>query len=197
MPGVTLVAAARVMAQYLLRTPGRDLRTIDVHPLNRRREMQEPSEEHGPPERAAMGPDRSVPAAGATPPDDSRLFPYNSVVGIVDDDARLEAALEALLAAGFAEAEVRVLAGAAGVRQIDAKGERKGLLARLFRLVDAMGEEREHTARHVAALEAGHFVVAVETPDDGAKARARDVLATHGGHFISYYTRWTTEDLVP
>jgi hypothetical protein len=158
--------------------------------------MQEPSEQHRPPERATPRPD-DAPAAGGAPPDDSRLFPYNSVVGILDDEARLEAALEALLAAGFAEAEVRVLAGAAGVRQIDAKGERKGLLARLFRLVDAMGEEREHTARHVAALEAGHFVVTVETPDDGAKARARDALAAHGGHFISYYSRWTTEDLAP
>jgi hypothetical protein len=37
----------------------------------------------------------------------------------------------------------------------------------------------------------------VETPDDGAKARARDALAAHGGHFISYYSRWTTEDLAP
>ena len=129
--------------------------------------------------------------------DSSRLFPYNSVVGIIDDRAQLEAAVQALLAAGFAEAEVRVLAGAAGVRQIDATGERKGLLARLFRLVDALGEEREHTARHVAALEAGHFVVTVDAPDDQAKGRARDALAAHGGHFISYYSRWATEDLAP
>ena len=129
--------------------------------------------------------------------DSSRLFPYNSVVGIIDDRAQLEAAVQALLAAGFAEAEVRVLAGAAGVRQIDATGERKGLLARLFRLVDALGEEREHTARHVAALEAGHFVVTVDAPDDQAKGRARDALVAHGGHFISYYSRWATEDLAP
>lgn len=118
-------------------------------------------------------------------------------MGIIDDQAQLEPAIQALLAAVFAETDVRVLAGAAGVRQIDAHGERKGLLARLFRLVDAMGEEREHTARHVAALEAGHVVVTVEVPDDGAKARARDALAAHGGHFISFYSRWATEDLVP
>ncbi|CAA9498154.1 MAG: hypothetical protein AVDCRST_MAG38-3000 [uncultured Solirubrobacteraceae bacterium] len=158
--------------------------------------MQGPSEEHRREERETTGRDRAR-AADAAAPDGSRLFPYNSVVGIIDDEARLEAALQALLAAGFAEAEVRVLAGEAGVRQIDAKGERKGLLARLFRMVDAMGEEREHTARHVAALEAGHFVVTVETPDDVSKARARDALAAHGGHFISYYSRWATEDLAP
>ena len=132
-----------------------------------------------------------------TPEERSRLFPYNSVVGIVDDGARLEAAVDALIGSGFAESDVRVLAGEAGVRVIDAKGERGGLLKRLFRMVDAMGEEREHTARHVAALEAGHFVVVVGAPDDGAKARARDALAAHGGHFISYYSRWATEDLAP
>ena len=161
--------------------------------------MQGPLEERRPEERAAPQAHGAhaadAPTAGA--PDGTRLFPYNSVVGIIDDEARLEAALHALVAAGFSEAQVHVLAGEAGVRAIDAKGERKGLLARLFRMVDAMGEEREHTARHVAALEAGHFVVTVDAPDDAAKARARDALAAHGGHFISYYTRWATEDLAP
>ena len=92
---------------------------------------------------------------------------------------------------------MRVLAGETGVRQIDAKGERKGWFARLFRLVDALGEEHEHTARHVAALEAGQFVVTVEVHDDAAKVRARDALVAHGGHFVRYYSRWTSEDLAP
>ena len=83
------------------------------------------------------------------------------------------------------------------MEQIDAQGRRKGLLSRLFRMVDAMGEEREHTARDVAALEAGHFVVTVDAPDDAAKARARDALVAHGAHFVRYYSRWTAEELAP
>jgi hypothetical protein len=126
---------------------------------------------------------------------DRRLFPYNSVVGVIDDPSDLEAAVEELVASGFAESDVNVLCGTAGVRQIDAKGKRKGLLARLFRIVDALGAEREHTARHVEELEAGHFIVVVDSPDETTKARARDGLAAHGAHFINYYSRVSVENL--
>jgi uncharacterized protein (UPF0261 family) len=128
-------------------------------------------------------------------PTDRRLFPYNSVVGVIDDPSDLEAAVEGLVASGFAESDVNVLCGERGVRQIDAKGKRKGLLARLFRTVDALGAEREHTEHHVAELEAGHFIVVVDSPDDAAKLRARDGLAAHGGHFINYYSRFSAENL--
>jgi hypothetical protein len=64
-------------------------------------------------------------------------------------------------------------------------------------VVDALGEEREHTARHVKELESGHFIVVAEAPDEATKARARDALAAHRGHFINYYSRWSTEDLAP
>ena len=128
---------------------------------------------------------------------DDRLFPYNSVVGVIDDPADLEAAVEELVTRGFDESDVNVLCGENGVRQIDAKGKRKGLLARLFRIVDALGEEREHTAHHVKDLESGHFVVVVDSPDEATKARARDSLAAHGGHFINYYSRLSTENLSP
>ena len=158
--------------------------------------MQQPPGERRPDESATMGP-ASARALDATAPEGRRLFPYNSVVGVVDDEARLEAVVQALLTSGFTEAAVHVLAGEAGVRQIDAKGQRQGLLGRLFRLVDGMGEEREHTARDVAALEAGHFIVTADAPDDAAKARARDALVAHGAHFVRYYSRWTSEDLAP
>ena len=127
--------------------------------------------------------------------DNRLLFPYNSVVGVIDDPSDVEAAVQELIESGFAESDVNVLCGDAGVRQIDAKGKRKGLLARLFRIVDALGAEREHTARHVEELEAGHFIVVVDSPDEAAKARARDGLAAHGGHFINYYSRLSAENL--
>lgn len=93
---------------------------------------------------------------------------------------------------------MRVLAAAAGVRQIEARGERKGLLGRLFRLVDGPGEEHEHTARPVAADRGRPLRRDRRGPRRrAANARARDVLAAHGGHFVSYYSRWSTEDLVP
>ena len=126
-----------------------------------------------------------------------RLFPYSTVVGVIDDAPGLEAAVNDLVDHGFVESHVHVLCGEGGIQQIDAKGKRKGVLARLFRLVDGLGEEREHTAHHVRDLESGHFVVVVDAPDDAAKARARDALARNGGHFINYYSRFSTENLAP
>jgi hypothetical protein len=152
-----------------------------------------------PEERAQEKGDRVTPAAerGAMAEGKQRLFPYQTVVGVVDDPADLEAAVQELVSSGFVESEVHVLCGTSGIQQIDAKGKRKGLLARLFRVVDALGEEREHTARHVQELESGHFIVVTEARDEATKARARDALAAHRGHFINYYSRWSTEDLAP
>jgi hypothetical protein len=156
---------------------------------------QDPDEERASPrsDRTASRADRA--AAGGQ--EGHKLFPYQTVVGVIDDPTNLETALEGLVEGGFGEADVHVLCGARGVAQIDAKGKRKGLLARLFRVVDGLGEEREHTERHVKELEAGHFIVVVESPDEVTKARARDGLAAHGGHFINYYSRWSTENLAP
>jgi hypothetical protein len=145
-----------------------------------------------PEERAPDRGDRVSPSA-----EGRRLFPYQSVVGVVDTPADLEAAVDELVASGFGESDVHVLCGTKGIEQIDAKGKRKGLLARLFRVVDALGEEREHTARHVQELESGHFVVVVDARDEATKTRARDALSAHRGHFINFYSRWSTEDLTP
>ena len=156
--------------------------------------MQPTPEARGPQERRSAGaPPGDAPAEKGR----GQLFPYNTVVGVIDDPESLERAVQGLTAAGFAEADVDVLCGEGGIERIDATGKRKGLLARIFRLVDALGSEREHTERHVDELGAGHFVVVARTPDEAAKARARDALAAHGGHYINYYSRWTAEELVP
>jgi len=52
-------------------------------------------------------------------------------------------------------------------------------------------------ARHVRELEPEHFVVVIDAHDEASKTRARDALSAHGGHFINFYSRWSTEDLTP
>ena len=52
-------------------------------------------------------------------------------------------------------------------------------------------------ARHVRELEPEHFVVVVDAHDEASKTRAREALSAHGGHFINFYSRWSTEDLTP
>lgn len=127
---------------------------------------------------------------------EGRLFPYNSVVGVVDEAEQVEKVLDALTESGFREEDVGVLCGEPGIRRIDAEGKRKGLLARVFRVVDRLGPEHAHTAMHVDALENGQFVVVVSALDEAMRDRARDALSAGDAHFVNYYSRWTVESLV-
>jgi hypothetical protein len=124
-----------------------------------------------------------------------KLFPYNSVVGIVNDVDDVHALIEDLTAAGFEEGDLAVLSGAQGMEVIDAKGQRHGLLGRIFRALDTMGSEHDETQLHMSALRDGHIVVAVSLKDDADKGRVAELFRKHRGHEIHYYSRWTTEDL--
>jgi hypothetical protein len=124
-----------------------------------------------------------------------RLFPYNSVVGIIDDLNDTNALVERLRAAGVPEDKMAVLAGEAGVRTIDVEGKRHGLLGRIFRAVDRIGDERDETQLHLDALREGHRVVVVSVTDDQQKDQVSSLFKEHHGHEIHYYSRWTTETI--
>ena len=128
---------------------------------------------------------------------DNRLFPYDSVVGVIDDQRSVSGAVEDLANAGIPEDEIFVLAGERGIERIDAEGEHHGLLGRIFRKLDTIGDEHDETQAHVQALREGQFVVGAHVTDDGHKTRAVEVFQRHNGHHVSYYSRWTTERLIP
>lgn len=124
-------------------------------------------------------------------------FPKNAVVGVVDSPGELSQALNALFTAGFEESSVRVLSGERGIELIDQTGSHAGLGARLTRMTQALfGMEAEHTQRHVEEVDAGHYLVLVPSSDDETTDRIRDALVAHGGHFINYYTNWTSRLLI-
>jgi hypothetical protein len=138
-------------------------------------------------------------AERAQPPADGtgEIFPYESVVGVLDDVQTVNDTVEDLAASGFPENEIFVLAGERGVAAIDQKGKRHGLLGRIFRKLDTLGEEHEETQVHVDALRDGRFVVGAHVKGNGLKDRAVEVFQRHNGHHVSYYSRWTTERVVP
>ena len=75
-------------------------------------------------------------------------YPTRKVVGVVDTSDDLEAVLSALAAAGLAPESIQVFSGDEGIRCIDSDGYHHGLLARLTRIFQAVGEESEH-GKHV------------------------------------------------
>ena len=113
-------------------------------------------------------------------------FPTNAVVGVIDQPSEAVQAVDELIAAGF---EPHVLGGEPGVEQIkDANGS-ASMVQRLF------GYEARHTDRHIAELNAGHYVLLVESHDDETTDRIHKIFSEHGGHFVNYYSTWTSRTL--
>jgi hypothetical protein len=59
------------------------------------------------------------------------------------------------------------------------------------------GYEAEHTERHMQEVEDGNFILIVESHGDEATKRARGIFSAHGGHFVNYYSTWTSQSLAP
>ena len=123
-----------------------------------------------------------------------RSFPTNAVVGVIDEPGEALRAAAELREAGF---QPDVLSGESGVQRIEnAGGSPEGV--RVIRAAQSLfGYEAEHTERHMTDLSAGHFVVLVESHDNETTDRILDVFSKHGGHFVNYYSRWTSRTLTP
>jgi hypothetical protein len=125
-------------------------------------------------------------------------FGTSKVVGVIDDEAKVDAARVALTSIGITDAMIEVFCGLEGERDLDLKGESHGLLDHIsriyehFLLVDGL-----HMDRYEKELLAGHCVIQVHTSNSEAREQAKDLLKASGAHFINAYTEWTTEVLVP
>ncbi|HET7095532.1 MAG TPA: hypothetical protein VFI22_18720 [Thermomicrobiales bacterium] len=119
--------------------------------------------------------------------------PENEVVGAVARDD-VGPAVADLIDAGFAP--IGILAGDGGLRRIEATiSGGDGLGGVLNRLALTMGGDMDKLRQAAEELRAGHVLIDVEVADDAAKIRARDILQRHGGHFITYFGRWSMETL--
>lgn len=118
-------------------------------------------------------------------------YPTNQVIAVIDGTGDAAAALTELNHAGFSGA-VEVLAGADGLKRLDASGARHGIAGRLFRLLQGYGDmERKTFARQADELRAGHSLVGVRARGGGERRRAQTILRRHKGHFINYFGYWT------
>jgi hypothetical protein len=125
-------------------------------------------------------------------------YPTDHLLAVVDDPAAASAAVERLLASGFAADDVILLHGPDAAARIDGLGASGGPLRRLVRLVQFTTMDQMPDFRlYEAAIGTGRAVVAVHVRDRAAVVRARDILAAAGGHFMNRYGRLSTEELAP
>lgn len=120
--------------------------------------------------------------------------PINKVVGVIDDARDVEDALLACRNAGFATDEIELLTDEDGAQRIDANGVMVHVFLSTQR-VPAFYDAPVIASRIEQELRAGHHLLGVTAKDGDARERAREILKSHGGHFINFYGRWAAEAL--
>lgn len=127
--------------------------------------------------------------------------PTNKVVGSIDAARDVKDAMLDLTAAGFTAAEVELLTDKEGSRRIALSGEgQEGVMVHVFdstQKVPAFYDAPVIARRVAQELRAGHYLIGVVAKDGEARERVREILKSHGGHFINFYGRFAAESLEP
>jgi len=124
-------------------------------------------------------------------------YPTDSLLGVVDGEATAAQVAAALKAAGIPDRQITVMRGDESASRFDPTGAVHGLATRIRRLVSfTVMDQLPDMAWYEAAIRGGGAVVMVRIRGDEPKATAIRILRDHGSHFINYYGRFATEEVV-
>ncbi|HUF23923.1 MAG TPA: SgcJ/EcaC family oxidoreductase [Vicinamibacterales bacterium] len=124
-------------------------------------------------------------------------YPTNRVLGTVGDAGNAEAAIDALLQAGFDRKDIDILHGEEDLERLDPAGA-NGFLTQFRRTVTrtfSAFEEFRHLTHDLEDVRAGRFVIMVTAKRRAQRIAAADILNRHGAEFVEFYGRWAWEDL--
>ena len=124
-------------------------------------------------------------------------YPTDSLLAVVPDPERAAAAAAGVKATGIADKDITILRGDEGAARFDPTGAVHGVFTRLRRLVSfTVMDQLPDMAWYDAAIRSGQAVVMVRVRGDDSKAAAIRILRDHGAHFVNYYGRFATEEIV-
>ena len=126
--------------------------------------------------------------------------PTNKVVGIIDNADDAKAALHELRGAGFTVEALELLTNDEGAQRIDLSDEDREVSVHVIGSTQQPQEYYDApgiTTQIEQELKAGHYGIGVATTDKEARERVREILKSHGGHYINFYGRWAAEALEP
>ena len=117
---------------------------------------------------------------------------------VVDDPADAPDLVRHLADAGVDTTNVTMLRGDEGAARIDATGARTGVRARLRQILSfTMVDQMPDFVLYEAAVLDGRTVLAVPIPSETARTTSIRVLRDGGAHFVNFYGRFATEEIVP
>ena len=124
-------------------------------------------------------------------------YPTDSLLGVVDSGETAATVAAELKATGIPDKDITVMRGGESAARFDATGAVHGLATRIRRLVSfTVMDQLPDMAWYEAAIHGGHAVVMAKVRGDQPKADAVRILKDHGGHFVNYYGRFATEEIV-
>ena len=126
-----------------------------------------------------------------------RAYPKNRVIAILASPSAAEAAVADLVAAGIPAGTVETACGEGGLRELDFSGERHGLLARIIRAVQGIGELAEYKERFEQALRGGECLLAVDAAETPTRQLIRQRLKANGARYINFFSPLGVERLEP
>jgi hypothetical protein len=130
--------------------------------------------------------------------DDQESLPVadNHILAIIQNPEDAKVIVETLNASGFSPDEVGLLRGEADAEKLDAATGKKGFFAKMLTSGVDMGDrDTEYFKQYRKALLDGRTVIGVEAKNDERRDEARQILKTHGAHFITYFGWFVTEVL--
>ena len=131
-------------------------------------------------------------------PDDFIAYPTNRVVGTIVDPKRAQAAIEALLQAGFAQQDIDILHCEEDLHRPDPTRAGHRFLAPFQRtLTRALGDEYKHLRHYVEDVRAGRCVLMVLAKQRDKREAAADILGAHGAEAVEFYGRWACQSMEP
>ncbi|HXS71230.1 MAG TPA: hypothetical protein VN839_06580 [Patescibacteria group bacterium] len=124
-------------------------------------------------------------------------YPTDSLLAVLPDPEHAASAAAALKANGIDDKDITVLRGDEGASRFDPTGAVHGLFTRLRRLVSfTVMDQLPDMAWYDAAIRSGQAVVMVRVRGDDRKVEAIRTLRDRGAHFVNYYGRFATEEIV-
>jgi hypothetical protein len=124
-------------------------------------------------------------------------YPIDSLLAVLPDSERAAAAAAALKRAGIPDRDITILRGEEGAARFDPTGAVHGFFTRLRRIVSfTVMDQLPDMAWYDAAIRGGQAVIMVRLRGDERKAEAVRILREQGSHFVNYYGRFATEEII-
>ncbi len=124
-------------------------------------------------------------------------YPTDRMLAVFDDPTAAASAAAAIAASGIADRDITILRGEEGATRLSGTGAAHGVVARTRRVVSfTLMDQLPDMAWYEAAVRQGAAVLMVRVRGGVKQAAVLDLIRRHDGHFVNYYGRFATEELV-